>query len=192
MNGPTGPDRAGERALTVVPERPRNAVGLEPRRRADLEPAPRSGPARGDTDVSRALLREQAAALRRVKDEYDSYRRRVHRERRSMGGVAVANVLTGLLPVLDAIDEARRQHDVVGGFEQVVNLLEGQLTALGLESFGAPGDPFDPARHEAVSFRCTDQVERPTCSVVLRPGYRVGEHLLRPAEVEVTGPPPRP
>jgi hypothetical protein len=57
MTGPTGPRRAGERALTVVPERPRNAVGLEPRRRAELEPARQSGPAHGDTDVSRARLR---------------------------------------------------------------------------------------------------------------------------------------
>ena len=86
-----------------------------------------------------------------MKDEYDSYRQRVRRDRRSVGGIAVANVLTGLLPVLDAIDEARRHDDVTGGFEYVVDLLESQLTALGLQSFGAPGDPFDPARHEAVS-----------------------------------------
>ncbi|MEU0112229.1 nucleotide exchange factor GrpE [Streptomyces bobili] len=127
-----------------------------------------------------------------MKDEYDSFRRRVRRERRSVGGVAVADVLTGLLPVLDAVDEARRHHDVAGGFEQVVNLLEGQLTALRPESSGAPGDPFGPARHEVASYRCTDQVEGPTCPVVLRPGHRVGEHLLRPAEVEVTGPPAGP
>ena len=189
MSGPTGTHRPGERALTVVRDRPQNAAGIEPRRRAELEPARQSGTARGDTDALHARLQEQAAELRRVKDEYDSYRQRVRRERRSVGGVAVANVLTGLLPVLDAIDQARRHDEVTGGFQQVVDLLEGQLTALGLESFGAPGDLFDPARHEAISYHGTDQVERPTCSVVLRAGYRVGEHLLRPAEVEVTGPP---
>ncbi|MGX1267575.1 nucleotide exchange factor GrpE [Streptomyces phaeoluteigriseus] len=192
MTGPTGTHRPGERALTVVRDRPQNAVGLEPRRRAEVEPFRQTGAARDDTDALRARLRDQAAELRQMKDEYDGYRQRVRRERRSVGGVAVANVLTGLLPVLDAIDEARRHDDVTGGFQQVVDLLESQLTALGLESFGAPGEPFDPARHEAVSYHCTDQVERPTCSAVLRAGYRVGEHLLRPAEVEVTGPPAPP
>jgi molecular chaperone GrpE len=32
-------------------------------------------------------------------------------------------------------------------------------------------------------------VDRPTCTAVLRPGYRVGDHLLRPSGVTVSAPP---
>jgi molecular chaperone GrpE len=103
----------------------------------------------------------------------------------------VANVLGGLLPVLDAIDQARKQGEVTGGFQRVVEVLEAELAALGLRSFGTPGDPFDPALYEAVSCTRSDRVERPTCTAILRPGYRVGDQLLRPAQAEVTEPPAR-
>jgi molecular chaperone GrpE len=97
-------------------------------------------------------------------------------------------VLTGLLPVLDAIGQARAQGEVTGGFQRVTEVLESRLAALGLRSFGRPGDPFDPALHEALSCARSPHVEQPVCAVVVRPGYRVGDQLLRPAQVEVAEP----
>jgi molecular chaperone GrpE len=55
-------------------------------------------------------------------------------------------------------------------------------------AFGEVGEPFDPACHEALIHRVSPTAERPVCTAVLRPGYRVGDVLLRPAAVEVTGP----
>jgi molecular chaperone GrpE len=160
---------------------------LEPRPRGDVE---RARPGQGRQIAAlRAELRERTADLQRIKAEYDNYRRRVHRDRRALGEIAVANVLTGLLPVLDAVTEARRHGEVTDGLRAVAGVLEPQLAALGLESFGAPGDPFDPTVHEALSCVRTDRVDRLTCAAVLRPGYRVGDRLLRPAQVEVAAPP---
>lgn len=137
----------------------------------------------------RRQLRERTADLQRLKSEYDNYRKRVRRDRRSVGEIAVANVLAGLVPVLDALDEARKHGEVTGGFQRVADLLESELAALGLEAFGTPGDPFDPALHEAVFCLRAGHVERPTCTTILRPGYRLGDQLLRPAQAEVTEPP---
>ncbi|MEU9059694.1 nucleotide exchange factor GrpE [Streptomyces sp. NPDC048430] len=100
-------------------------------------------------------------------------------ELRAVGEIAVVNVLASLLPVLDAIDQARKPGQVTGGF---------QLGALGLRSVGTAGDPFDPAVHEAVSCTRSDHVEQATCTAILRPGYLVGDQLLRPAQAEVTEP----
>jgi molecular chaperone GrpE len=50
------------------------------------------------------------------------------------------------------------------------------------------GDPFDPVVHEAVMHNESDEVEVPTCTTVMRQGYRHGERLLRPAMVGVTDP----
>ncbi|MGW1600699.1 nucleotide exchange factor GrpE [Streptomyces eurythermus] len=193
MTGPSGTGRRGRPSLTVVGDTRRRDPGnsLEPRRRGDVEPARQ--PARpadetAETAVLRARLRECTADLRRVKAEYDTYRGRVGRDRLAVREIAVANVLTGLLPVLDAIDQARGLGEVTGGFRRVAEVLERELAALGLRSFGTAGDPFDPAVHEAVSCTFTTGVRRPTCAVVLRPGYRVGEQLLRPAQVEVEEP----
>ncbi|WP_200309358.1 nucleotide exchange factor GrpE [Streptomyces adelaidensis] len=181
--------RPGERPLSIIRDDRRRDPGtsLEPRRRGDVEPA-RQADAVVDADDLRARLRERTADLQRVKSEYDHYRERVRRDRRAVGEIAVANVLAGLLPVLDAIDEAHRQGEVTGGFQRVTEVLRSELTALGLQSFGTAGDPFDPTLHEAVSCTHSDHVEQPTCTAILRPGYRVGDQLLRPAQADVAEP----
>ena len=55
-----------------------------------------------------------------------------------------------------------------------------------MEPFGAVGDGFDPAVHEAVQHSTSPDVSEPTVTAVLRPGYRFGERVLRPAMVAVT------
>ncbi|MHA5054571.1 nucleotide exchange factor GrpE [Streptomyces sp. SD15] len=193
MTRPTDTHRPGEHPLAIIRDNWRRdpVTSLEPRRRGDVEPAPQTDAAVREADLLRAQLRERTADLQRLKSEYDNYRKRVSRDRRAVGEIAVANVLTGLLPVLDAIDQARKQGDVTGGFQHVAEVLEGELATLGLRSFGMAGDAFDPVRHEAVSCTRSDHVEQSTCTTILRPGYRVGDQLLRPAQAEVTEPPTR-
>ncbi|MFF4603029.1 nucleotide exchange factor GrpE [Streptomyces sp. NPDC001339] len=136
-----------------------------------------------------AALRERTADLQRLKAEFDNYRRRVHRDRLAVGQIAVVNVLERLLPVLDAIDEAAGHDEVTGGFRRVALLLEAQLTSLGLQSVGTVGEAFDPNVHEAMTYTPVERAGRAACTEVLRQGYRVGDRLLRPAQVAVTGEP---
>ncbi|WP_399211478.1 nucleotide exchange factor GrpE [Streptomyces sp. SLBN-31] len=74
--------------------------------------------------------------------------------------------------------------------KDVAGSLEEQLGSLGVTSFGEVGDPFDPACHDALTHHVSAAADGVVCSAILRPGYRLGEHLLRPASVEVTGPAP--
>ncbi|MDT0566244.1 nucleotide exchange factor GrpE [Streptomyces sp. DSM 3412] len=194
MTRPSDTHRPGEHSLSIIGDNRRRDPGtsLEPRRHGDVEPVDqaRSGDtAAGETDALRARLGERTADLQRLKSEFDNYRKRVGRDRRTVGEIAVANILTRLLPVLDAIDQAREHGEVTGGFQRVTEVLEGELAALGLQCFGTAGDPFDPVWYEAVSCTHSDQVEQPTCTRILRPGYRVGGQLLRPAQAEVAEPP---
>ncbi|MFF4726319.1 nucleotide exchange factor GrpE [Streptomyces mirabilis] len=193
MTRPHDTHRHGQRPLSIVRGSQRRDPGknLEPRRQGDIAPAPQPDPAVSEANLLRTQLHERTTELQRVTSEYDNYRKRVSRDRRAVGEIAVANVLAGLLPVLDAIDQARKQGEVTGGFQRVTEVLEAALAALGLRSFGTPGDPFDPALYEAVSCTRSNRVERPTCTAILRPGYRVGSQLLRPAQTDVTEPPDR-
>ncbi|NXY95909.1 nucleotide exchange factor GrpE [Streptomyces sp. BR123] len=149
---------------------------------------PGGSPAAGSS-AEHSRLAERTADLQRLKAEYDNYRKRVERDRLAIREIAVVNVLRGLLPVLDAIDQARDHGDIDPGLRAVADALETQLAALGLQEVGAPGEPFDPTRHEAISYQQSDEIDQPTCTIVLRPGYRVGQHLLRPAQVTVSEPP---
>ncbi|MFJ8077128.1 nucleotide exchange factor GrpE [Streptomyces sp. NPDC096176] len=193
------PDR---RPPVVVRDRRRiDPVTLQPRR--PTKPAEASstsnGPAvqpetaeprRAQTEAAelRARNAELTADLQRLKAEYDNYRKRVRRDRLAIREIAVANVLAGLLPVLDAFEGARR-HGADTGTGAVAEVLDERLAALGLQTVGAPGETFDPTVHEALTYHSSRRATQAVCTEVLRQGYRVGEHLLRPAQVSVTGPP---
>ncbi|MEU6019670.1 nucleotide exchange factor GrpE [Streptomyces sp. NPDC047515] len=131
-------------------------------------------------------IAELTADLQRVQAEYDNYRKRVRRDRLAIREIAVVNVLTGLLPVLDVLEEIRRQGDDHGAAAVLCDVLEARLAALGLRTVGAAGEPFDPHMHEAITYDASGAAQA-VCAEVLRHGYRVGDHLLRPAQVAVTG-----
>jgi len=152
--------------------------------------ADRADEARAAADLRAAeqQLAERTADLQRVTAEYANYRKRVERDRAAVREQAVANVLSGLVPVLDDIGRAREHEELVGGFKSVAESLEAAVTKLGLESFGEDGEPFDPKVHEALMHSYSPDVTEPTCIKILQPGYRVGERILRPARVEVAEP----
>src|SRR5262252_2699389 len=144
--------------------------------------------AAADLQAAEQQLAERTADLQRVTAEYANYRKRVERDRAAVREQAVANVLTGLVPVLDDIGRAREHEELVGGFKSVAESLESAVTKLGLESFGEDGEPFDPKVHEALMHSYSTDVTEPTCVKILQPGYRVGERILRPARVAVAEP----
>ncbi|MFE2939152.1 nucleotide exchange factor GrpE [Streptomyces sp. NPDC059255] len=141
-------------------------------------------------DQVRTALGERTADLQRLQAEYQNYRRRVERDRVSVKEIAVANLLTELLPVLDDIGRARDHDELVGGFKSVAESLEAVTVKLGLQPFGTEGEPFDPTIHEALMHSYAPDVTETTCVAILQPGYRFGERTIRPARVAVAEPQP--
>jgi molecular chaperone GrpE len=135
-----------------------------------------------------AQLTERTADVQRLQAEYANYRKRVDRDRAAVREQAVAGTLTGLLPVLDAIDQAREHGELSGGFKSVADSLQAALGRLGLVTYGEKGDPFDPKIHEALVHSYSADVTEDTCVEILQPGYKVGERILRPARVAVAEP----
>ena len=69
--------------------------------------------------------------------------------------------------------------------------LERTVADLGLTKFGEVGDPFDPTIHEALSHIGEDpDVKVTTCKVIAKAGYRIGERVVRAAQVLVVDPSP--
>jgi len=149
-----------------------------------------AAPAAGSDEAAalQAQLDERTADLQRLQAEYANYRKRAERERLAAGDLAVGRALGDFLPVLDDIERARQHGDLTGGLKAIADQLELAFSKLGLEAFGEPGDPFDPTVHEAVMHNESDEVSVPTCTTVMRKGYRHGDRLLRPAMVGVTDP----
>lgn len=141
-------------------------------------------------DQARTALGERTADLQRLQAEYQNYRRRVERDRIQVKEIAIANLLTELLPVLDDIGRARDHGELVGGFKSVAESLETVAAKLGLQQFGKEGEPFDPTIHEALMHSYAPDVTETTCVAILQPGYRFGERTIRPARVAVAEPQP--
>jgi molecular chaperone GrpE len=133
-------------------------------------------------------LAERTADLQRLQAEYANYRKRVDRDRATVREQSVAAALSELLPVLDAIGQAREHGELSGGFKSVADSLQASVGKLGLVSYGQRGDAFDPKIHEALTHTYSGDVTEDTCVEVFQPGYKVGERILRPARVAVAAP----
>jgi len=141
-----------------------------------------------DIDLTEAKVAEVTADLQRVHAEYANYRKRVERDRELVRDMAVATTLAELLPVLDDVGRAREHDELEGAFRSVGEALEATVARLGLERYGAVGDPFDPTLHEALTHERRDDVVEPVCVAVYQPGYLYGGRVVRPARVGVAEP----
>ncbi|KQZ85525.1 molecular chaperone GrpE [Microbacterium sp. Root166] len=137
-------------------------------------------------DLESALLND----LKRLQAEYANYRRRTEEQREIEIERAKGSVAKGLLPVLDDLDRAEKHGDLVEGtpFVAIAEKLRGVAERMGLTTYGAAGELFDPQQHEAIFQAPTPGVDAPTVLEVVEIGYRLGSVELRPAKVVVAVP----
>lgn len=150
-------------------------------------PAPVEDPAEVDeVQELRRELGERTQDLQRLQAEYLNYKRRVERDRELLAENAAYKAMVPVIEVLDTVDRARESGEVEGGFKAVVDQLERAVATAGLTKFAEPGDAFDPQLHEALSHLGADpDVEVTTVKVVAKAGYRIGERVVRAAQVLV-------
>ncbi|HEY0643041.1 MAG TPA: nucleotide exchange factor GrpE [Nocardioides sp.] len=127
--------------------------------------------------------------LQRLSAEYANYRKRVDRDRQLVAETAAYKALAPVVEVLDTIDRAKEHGELEGGLKAVADQLERVVGASGLVRFGEPGDAFDPTLHEALSHLGTDpEVQVTTVKHVAKGGYKIGERVVRAAQVLVVDP----
>jgi molecular chaperone GrpE len=153
------------------------------------DPSAGEGDAVGDDERAEEYLED----LRRLKAEFENYRKRVLKEQTRAVDLAAEPVMAKLLEVLDefelALMAAERTPDFerfVRGVEMVFAKLTDVLRSEGLERIEAEGKPFDPARHEALLQSEGEGEGELHVADVLRPGYTLKGRVIRPAGVKVT------
>jgi len=155
---------------------------------AEAVPAPPS-----ETEVLKdRLLRLQA--------DFENYRKRMARERAEERQQAAESLILALLPALDHFELGLRNAQahsadagLVAGFRLIHQQLLEALKQSGLTPLAVEGQPFNPHEHEAVTTVPSEEHPADTVITEVRRGYRLGNKLLRPAQVIVaSGPPPAP
>lgn len=155
----------------------------------DPEAGAEPDPAQDELVVTKMELAERTADLQRLQAEFLNYKRRVERDRDLLAQNASYKVLAPVVEVLDNIDRAKEHGPLDGGFKAVADQLERVVGAQGLTRFGTPGDAFDPNVHEALSHLGEDpDVTVQTVKIVAKAGYRIGDRVVRAAQVLVVDP----
>ena len=174
-----------------------------------IDEAPADAAAEG-AGIDAELRAAQAEAerhlddMRRLKADFENYRKRTLREQSVMAATAAQALVTKLLPVMDhfelaiaalsvndaADDEAKQARSgdfdkMRKGVEMVFGELRDVLRGQGLEPIEAEGKPFDPQRHEAVASVADSDAEPGTVVGVVRAGYELHGRVIRPAMVRV-------
>lgn len=194
-DGPDGADSQGARS-EGAPTEDSGAESLTvddilstPRSTDAEEPATEGSAELGSSEqdsAAAALAEERLEELRRLQAEFVNFKHRTAREKEQLRTFVTGDLLQTLLPVFDDIDAARQAGDLAEGpFASIANKFEEILVRQGLTRLGEVGEKFDPTVHEAVLQQPTSEVEPDQVSMVLRSGFRIGERVVRPAQVAV-------
>lgn len=132
---------------------------------------------------------------KRTKADFENFRKRMSAEVLAASGRGKAEVLRGVLPVLDDLERALQaagldpegdsEDGLAHGVLLVFRGLRETLVKNGIEAVDPTGERFDPQAHEALSMLKADGVESGVVVETMQKGYRLGEQLIRPARVVV-------
>ena len=187
---PLAPGEAGDRARAE-----QAGTGGE---RAEPDAAAR-GP-----DPRDERLKEQAARIDELSrayaalvDDNKAFRQRLDRERTRVVEAERASVAQALLEAADDLERALAAvgnagdargplASLVEGVRLSLGALHARIAALGAQRIAVQGLPFDPHVAEAVdTVAVADEAQDGVVVQEVRPGWRIGDRVLRPARVRV-------
>jgi molecular chaperone GrpE len=139
-------------------------------------------------------IQQLIAKYKSASEEFEQARARLRKEVTKDVERGRRSLIAGFLEVLDNLDRAlesagdRANDPFVQGVSLVRQQFLSTLESLGVTRIDPLGQPFDPSLHEAVtSLAATDAAPAGTIAGVIRPGYLIGDEVLRPAQVAVAG-----
>lgn len=146
-------------------------------------------PARGpEAQVEETIETVPLEDYLRLQADFDNRRKRMMRETAMASDRAKREMLERLLPLLDNFDRALEHDDGSSALQLLHKELLRTLESEGLEEIEAEGQRFDPHVHDAVESHPSPDVDDTMVKAVYRKGYRMGDHMLRPAMVVVAHP----
>lgn len=133
---------------------------------------------------------EYLAMAQRTQADFDNFRRRNESVRADAFAEGKRTVALAMLPVLDNLERALTAPAAEGdalrtGVEMTLKQMLAAYEKLGVTVINPVGEKFDPNLADAVMQGSSEEGEPGTVCAVFQKGYKMGDHLLRPAMVKV-------
>ena len=126
---------------------------------------------------------------KRVLAEFENFKKRSKKERENLYNSVLGDIITGMLPIIDNLENAVKAECKDEKYKQGVELVEKQikefLTKHNVEEIPAIGQIFDPSVHEAVSSVQDETKQGQEIVQEYRKGYKLGSKILRHSMVVV-------
>jgi molecular chaperone GrpE len=151
------------------------------------------------TDLEQKLAELNDKYLRKAAD-FENFRKRIVKEKQDAIEFANQSLLLDLITTLDDFERAINAADAsakteadFNTFREGVSMIEKRLLSQlenkwGLKRFDSAGEPFDPARHEALFMEKSPDIGEPTVKEDFAKGYILKDRVVRTAKVKVAMP----
>jgi molecular chaperone GrpE len=177
---------------TAAPQKAAEEKKAEAPKKAPEEKKPEPSEAeqaKAEAEKARADLAREHDSYLRLAAEYDNFRKRSQKERDNLYTDVRAETIEKFLPVYDNLERALAQATADDaykkGVEMTMNQLVKILDGLGAKPFGAAGDAFDPALHNAVMHQKDEKLGENIVAEVFQKGFTLNEKVIRFAMVKV-------
>lgn len=127
--------------------------------------------------------------LQRTAAEFDNYKKRVMKEKEKIYSLAVGDVVTKYIAVLDNLDKAALAETTDPKAKEGIELIHKQMKdvmkELNVELIPTLNETFNPEFHDAVMHIENKDYGEQEIVEELRCGYKMGDRVLRHAMVKV-------
>ncbi|MBW6463859.1 MAG: nucleotide exchange factor GrpE [Dethiobacteria bacterium] len=141
-----------------------------------------------EVEELRQELAEEKNRHLRTRADFDNFRKRVEREMDAKRNQIKKEILLDLLMFLDYFDQAKKQVQdpaAASGLEIMARQFNELLHKHGVRPVECLGLPFDPEEQEGLGFVATEQCPEGCVAEEVCSGYKLGDILLKPAQVMV-------
>ena len=166
---------------------------------APVEPVAETAALKAEIEKLTQQLQEKDKEIAELKDKFlrtladtENARRRIRQQSEESVRLQRENLLRDLLPIIDNLERAvgaarggGNGKSIVEGVEMTLASMLDFLKSQGVTPQASLGQPFDPARHEAIDHVPSDVHPANTVVEEFHRGYQIGDRVLRPARVVV-------
>jgi len=162
---------------------------MEENKTKQNEEVEKEEPIKEEKQITNSEYDELNDRYKRVLAEFENFKKRSLKERESLYNSVLGDIIEGILPAMDNLENAVKAECKDEGYKQGVELVQKQfkdfLTKHNVQEIPTVGEQFDPSIHEAVS--SVEAEGKPSGEIIqeFRKGYKIGSKVIRHSMVVV-------